>query len=98
MYNIELVAVCDAVLPRAAAFAQKFAVPRVYGSLDEMLAAENLHAVHVLLPPDIHFTAAKKILASGVNVFIEKPMCDRGEDCEARSIAKEGKLKVGIGR
>src|ERR1700677_958369 len=53
--NVELVAACDQKLERARALAAKFDVPRVYSSLHEMLAAEKLGSVHVLLPPDHHF-------------------------------------------
>jgi nucleoside-diphosphate-sugar epimerase/predicted dehydrogenase len=96
--DIELVAVCDQVLSRATAFAQRFDVPRVYRTLETMLAAEQLDSVHVLLPPDIHFQAAKAILTAGVNAFIEKPMCIRPQDCEVLTrLAEQRMLKVGIG-
>ncbi|MGA9722982.1 MAG: NAD-dependent epimerase/dehydratase family protein [Candidatus Binatus sp.] len=96
--DIELVAVCDQELSRASAFAQKFDVPRVYRTLEAMLAAEQLDSVHVLLPPDIHFQAAKTILAAGVNAFVEKPMCLCPQECEVLTRAAEGrKLKLGVG-
>jgi predicted dehydrogenase/nucleoside-diphosphate-sugar epimerase len=96
--DIQLVAVCDQVLSRSAAFAQKFDVPRVHSSLETMLAAEQLDSVHVLLPPDIHFQAAQTILAAGVNVFIEKPMCLTAQDCqELMRLAEQRRLKVGVG-
>ena len=96
--DIQLVAVCDQVLSRAARFAQKFDVPRVYSTLETMLAAEQLDSVHVLIPPDIHFQAAQTILAAGMNVFIEKPMCLTAQDCqELMRLAEERRLKVGVG-
>src|SRR5689334_16520719 len=52
--GLELVAVCDKVRPRAQAFAQRFGVAGVRESLEEMLAADRLDAVHLLLPPDLH--------------------------------------------
>jgi nucleoside-diphosphate-sugar epimerase/predicted dehydrogenase len=95
---IELVAVCDQVLSRAAAFARRFKVPRVYRTLEAMLAAEQLDSVHVLLPPDIHFQTAKTIVAAGVNAFIEKPMCLNAQECEVLTrLAEEAKLRVGVG-
>ena len=77
--GVELVAVCDQFLARAQALARKFGIPRAYPSLDAMLAAENrdgdrLDAVHVLLPPDCHFDAAKTLLEADVDVLLEKPM------------------------
>jgi len=96
--NVELVAVCDRSLPRAQALATKFGVPQVYASLEEMLAAEKLDAVHILLPPDRHFEAARTILEAGIHVFLEKPMCDRADDCDALvRLAAERGLRLGVG-
>jgi predicted dehydrogenase/nucleoside-diphosphate-sugar epimerase len=96
--NVELVAVCDRVTARAQALAGKFGVAHAYGSLEEMLAAERLDAVHVLLPPDQHFDAARTALEAGVNVFLEKPMCDRAAECEALvRLAAERGLRLGVG-
>ena len=96
--GVELVAVCDQVLSRAEALAKKFNVPRVYGSLEPMLAAKQVDSVHVLLPPDFHFQAAHKILTAGVSTFVEKPMCLSSEDCETLTrLAEERGLRMGVG-
>lgn len=96
--GVELVAVCDQLLPRARAFAERFGVASVHGSLESMLAEGKLDAVHVLLPPDLHFGAARAILAAGVHVFVEKPMCDRPEDCDSLlRLAKANGLCLGVG-
>ena len=96
--GVELVAVCDRFLSKAQALAGKFGIAKVHGSLDAMLAAESLDAVHVLLPPDRHFEAARTLLESGIDVFIEKPMCDRAEDCNdlVRIAAAQGR-RLGVG-
>ncbi|MBV8436647.1 MAG: NAD-dependent epimerase/dehydratase family protein [Silvibacterium sp.] len=96
--NAELAAVCDRVLPKAEALARKFGVPKIYSSLEDMLVHETLDAVHVLLPPDRHFEAARTILEAGVDVFMEKPMCERAVDCESLvRIAAERGLRLGVG-
>ena len=96
--NVELIAVCDRVKARAQALAAKFGVAKVYGSLEEMLAAEKLYAVHVLVPPDHHFEAARTALDAGVNVLLEKPMCDNSADCDALvRLALERGLRLGVG-
>jgi predicted dehydrogenase/nucleoside-diphosphate-sugar epimerase len=101
--GVELVAVCDRFAAKAEALARKFGVAKVYGSLDEMLAAdeanpEKLDAVHILTPPDKHFEAARRVLEAGINVLLEKPMCDRAADCEALvRLAEERGLRLGVG-
>jgi predicted homoserine dehydrogenase-like protein len=50
--GVELVAVCDySIQAKAQALARKFGIPRVYASLEAMLAAEKLDAVHILCLP-----------------------------------------------
>ena len=96
--NVELVSVCDQSMQRAQAFAQKFGVPRAYDSLQSMLSQERLDAVHVLLPPDVHFQACKTILGCGVNVLLEKPMCTQTEECEELvRLADARGLILGVG-
>jgi predicted dehydrogenase/nucleoside-diphosphate-sugar epimerase len=70
-----LAAVADANLRNAAAFAERWQVPSVFSSLDAMLEASCVDAVHVLAPPDQHFRLAKLALEAGLHVLLEKPMC-----------------------
>jgi predicted dehydrogenase/nucleoside-diphosphate-sugar epimerase len=96
--GVELVAVCDRFVAKAQVLARKFGVPKVYASLDEMLTAERLDAVHILTPPDRHFEAARTVLEAGVDVFLEKPMCDQAADCESLvRLAEERGLRLGVG-
>ena len=80
--GVELVAVCDQAQERAEALAARFGIAKSYGSLAVMLQAEKLDAVHVLLPPDLHFAAASAVMEAGVSVFLEKPMCESAKRCE----------------
>jgi predicted dehydrogenase/nucleoside-diphosphate-sugar epimerase len=91
-----IVAVCDRVEGRAAAVAAA-AGARAYASLAEMLGAERLDAVHVLLPPDQHFAAAREILAAGVAVLLEKPMCTTAEECaELERLAAQRGVRLAV--
>jgi predicted dehydrogenase len=64
----------------------------------QCLPKRKLDTVHVLLPPDRHFAAARSLLESGVHVFLEKPMCNNADDCESLTrIADERGLRVGVG-
>ncbi len=96
--RVELAAVCDQLTARARSLAERFAVPHAYGSLAEMLSAEDLDAVHILLPPDRHFDAAREAIDAGVAVFLEKPMCDRADACDALvALAAERRVRLGVG-
>ena len=80
--GVEIVAVCDRARDKAAAAASKYGIPNVYTSLDEMLELA-LDTVHVLLPPDLHYEAARRILESGRHVLLEKPMALSAAECES---------------
>jgi len=96
--GVELVAICDRFQSKAETLAGKFGVPNVYGSLEAMLAAEKLDAIHILTPPNLHFESARTVLEAGVSAFLEKPMCDRASDCDALvQLAEARGLRLGVG-
>ncbi len=85
--NVGVVAVCDANLGRARSFAESHGIPEAVGDLLELVRNDRCDAVHVLLPPDLHFSAAKCLLQAGTHVFLEKPACINEEEC--RKLAEQ---------
>ena len=79
--GVRLSAVCDVAKSRADDFAAAWGVPRSFGSLNDMLAAGALDAIHVLTPPDRHIDAALAIVGAGVAVLVEKPMGASAAEC-----------------
>jgi predicted dehydrogenase len=65
--------------PRAEALAAKFGIPKVYDTIDEMVAAAPADVVYdiALMPPQYLDTLEK--LPDGVPVLIQKPMGDTWE-------------------
>lgn len=53
-----------------------------YGTVEEMLAAENLDAVFVLTPRSEHAYAVEACLGRDVDVFCEKPLAPSVEEAE----------------
>ena len=68
-----MVAAVDVDIDRARAFAEAWDVPRVYGSLGEMLLEEEVDLVHICTPPQQHCAQAVECLKAGVTVIVEKP-------------------------
>lgn len=68
-----LAAVASREAARAQAFAQEFHVPAAYGSYEALLADENVDAVYIATPNNLHFENAKMCLAAGKHVLCEKP-------------------------
>ncbi len=47
----------------------------VYSTLESCLENEKLHAVHVCVHTDLHFSNVKEALNKGLHVLVEKPFC-----------------------
>ena len=97
--GVELAAVCDKNIARARAFGEKYGVAECWPSLEAMLAKRDLDldAIHVLLPPDLHASAARAIIDAGLHVLMEKPMAVSAEQCEElldRAQARE--VRIGV--
>ena len=72
--DVDLLAVCDVVPGRAAAFAQEFGIPHAYESAEEMLAKTPLDAVSVCTPNFAHKEMTLLALNAGLHVLCEKPI------------------------
>ena len=79
--SVEMKAVCDIDLEKAKNVAKKFGVPKYYQNLDDMLNREELDAVTVCTPSVSHAEIAVRILESGLNVFVEKPLASNPDGC-----------------
>jgi nucleoside-diphosphate-sugar epimerase/predicted dehydrogenase len=90
-------AVCDVSLSRAKEAAASFGIDHACGSMDDLLAT-GCDSVHVLVPPDLHASAATRLLESGVDVLMEKPMGISEVECDALAVlaASRGR-RLGVG-
>ncbi|MEU7474597.1 Gfo/Idh/MocA family oxidoreductase [Lentzea sp. NPDC042327] len=71
--RVELVSVADVDAGRAAAFAERWGVPRVHPGLTALLAEEEPDVVHICTPPRHHVPLALECLAANATVLVEKP-------------------------
>jgi predicted dehydrogenase/nucleoside-diphosphate-sugar epimerase len=95
--NADLVAVCDPNAVSAEAFAARWSIAKSFTSLEQMVAAERLDAVHILVPPNLHHALAKTALEAGLHVLLEKPMCTTvAEADELMALAREKGRLVGV--
>ena len=68
-------------------------IPRLYGSLDEMLADPDIDVVHLATPNYLHHPQARAALLAGKHVVCEKPLAMTSEQsAELVKLAKEQNL------
>lgn len=72
--GVEIAALVSRSRSHASELAQRYGVPRVYGSTAELVAAEALDAVHVVTEDSRHLEPVMTALAAGIDVFVEKPL------------------------
>jgi predicted dehydrogenase len=72
--HAELIAVQSRDRANAEKIARDFGAQYACGTLEEILALDELDAVIVASTPNVHFAQAKAALERGLHVLIEKPM------------------------
>ncbi len=80
--NVELVAVCDTVKTRAKAVAEKYKIPQVFTRDEDLLKRDDLDAVDICVPTNMHERLTLDALSAGKHVLVEKPMSRTVEEGE----------------
>lgn len=87
----EVVAVCDIVAERAKHAAERLGIGAWFADLDAMLEQSDAEAVLVIVPHEIHAEHARRVVASGRHVYVQKPMA-RDID-EGRALINEARAR-----
>jgi predicted dehydrogenase len=85
--EVEVVALVDSSIERAAALATRASTARTFSSPSELRGEIDLAIVAV--PNALHERVAIELLASGVNVLVEKPMARTTVECDRMIAAAE---------
>jgi xylose dehydrogenase (NAD/NADP) len=87
--KVELLAVASRDKNRAETYADKWEIPRAYGSYDDLLADPEIEAVYISLPNTMHVEWSIRALEAGKHVLCEKPLTRHPEDADAAFDAAE---------
>ncbi|MFZ0493838.1 MAG: Gfo/Idh/MocA family oxidoreductase, partial [Acidimicrobiia bacterium] len=71
--NAEVVAIASRDADRAAAAAAQLGISTSYGSYESLLEAEDIDAIYIPLPNDLHAEWTMKAAVAGKHVLCEKP-------------------------
>jgi predicted dehydrogenase len=95
---IDPVAFCDPRADEVSPLAADYGVRQVYPDLTEMLAAEKLDAVILVVGPRQHPNLAVQALEAGIHVWMEKPPGASVADVERMQAAQaQGRCRVVVG-
>jgi predicted dehydrogenase len=72
--GIQVIGLAENTIEKAREKAAELNIPRIYGSLDELLADPDIDVVHLATPNYLHFPHAKAALLAGKHVVCEKPL------------------------
>lgn len=97
--GVEIIAVCDIVEERAKSFAERNDIPQIFTDYHELVAMDELDAVSVCTPNNLHAGPTIAALEAGKHVICEKPLAGNARDGQKMVDAaqKSGKvLQIGL--
>ncbi len=93
--NVTGICGCDEAESKSAA--GLLGLPKAYKDIDDLLADDNVDAVHLAVPNVLHYEFSKKALKAGKHVMCEKPLAMTSEEsAELVELAKESGLEAGV--
>ena len=87
--KLDIVGVASRDPARADAYARQWDIPRAYGSYEALIEDQEVEAVYISLPNNLHCEWATKAVDGGKHVLCEKPLTRRVADAEALFEAAE---------
>jgi predicted dehydrogenase len=87
--KVELVAVASRDQARADAYAAEWEIPRAHGSYESLLADDEIEAVYISLPNNLHVEWSIRTVEAGKHVLCEKPMGKSATEVERAFDAAE---------
>lgn len=78
--TLEIVAIGSRDLEKAKELANKWDIPKAYGSYDEVLEDKEIEAVYIPLPNHMHLEYIEKAAKAGKHILCEKPLALNAEE------------------
>ena len=93
--DCEAYAVGSRTLEKAQAFAQKWNIPKAYGSYSELIADPDIDLVYIGTPHSHHYDVTKEVILAGKPCLVEKAfMANARQTKEVLDLAHERKVFI----
>ena len=92
--KVELIAVASRDLRRAEEYAREWKIDRAYGSYEALLEDDDVEAVYISLPNNLHCEWSIRAVEAGKHVLCEKPMSRHVGGVEAAFDAAEKAQRI----
>ncbi len=93
--TLKVEGVLDKDTGRATDLAKRYGVPKIYGSLEELLADPSIEIVLNLTNPAAHYSISRACIVAGKHVYSEKPLAMTIDDSKALAdLADERGLRI----
>jgi len=85
----QVIAIASRSSEKARAAAAELAIPRAYGSYEELIADADIEAVYIPLPNHLHVPWSIRAAKAGKHVLCEKPIALNAEEARALIAARD---------
>lgn len=87
--GVRVVAACDVIPKRVAAFAREFDIPGVHSDPDEVFRRSDVDAVTIVAPDGVHAPLAIAAAKAGKHILCEKPLALNAVDARRMTAAAQ---------
>ncbi|GAB5464997.1 MAG: Gfo/Idh/MocA family oxidoreductase [Candidatus Kapaibacteriales bacterium] len=96
--NVELSVLGNRTIRKARTLADKYGIAKAVSSVEEIAEDNNVQAVVLSTPTNVHYEQAKILIQSGKHLLIEKPVVSNSREAVSLAeLADEHKVKVMVG-
>lgn len=90
--------ICDSDSLKLSVFKKEYPDAELFKTTGELYRSENINAIAVATPAEMHYKLARQALLKGKDVFVEKPLClSIDEGIELNRIADEKRKILMVG-
>src|SRR5580658_5062124 len=94
--HAEIAAIASRSIEKAKAVAEKFSIPKVYGSYEDLFGDPEIEAIYNPLPNHLHVEWSMHAASRGKHVLVEKPISRNVAEAKRLLEARE-EFRVKIG-